>query len=53
MSRDTNFNRFNYQNSDVSVQNNRYVRLKNLVVGYTLPTITSKVVCRNSVSTSR
>lgn len=44
MSRDNNFNRFNYQNSDVSVQNNRYVRLKNLVVGYTLPhTITSKV----------
>lgn len=37
MSRDQNFNRFNYANSDVSVQNNRYIRLKNLVVGYTLP----------------
>ena len=44
MSRDNAFNRFNYENSDVSVQNNRYMRLKNLVVGYTLPySITSKV----------
>lgn len=44
MSRDNSFNRFNYENSDVSVQNNRYMRLKNLVVGYTLPySITSKV----------
>lgn len=44
MSRDNNFNRFNYADSDVSVQNNRYMRLKNLVVGYTLPySITSKV----------
>ena len=37
LSRDPNFNKFNYENTDVSVQNNRYIRLKNLVVGYTLP----------------
>lgn len=37
MSRDAAFNQYNYKNSDVSVQNNRYIRLKNLVVGYTLP----------------
>lgn len=36
-SRDNSFNRFNYWNKDVSVQNNQYVRLKSLVVGYTLP----------------
>lgn len=36
-SRDAAFNRWNYQNTDVSVQNNKYVRLKSLVVGYTLP----------------
>lgn len=36
-SRDAGFNRFNYQNKDVSVQNNKYIRLKSLVVGYTLP----------------
>ncbi len=44
MSRDNSFNRFNYENSDVSLQNNRYMRLKNLVVGYTIPrTVTKKV----------
>ena len=37
LSRDPNFNKFNYENTDVSVQNNRYIRLKNLVVGYTIP----------------
>lgn len=37
MSRDANFNRWNYENKDVSVQNNRYIRLKSLVLGYTLP----------------
>lgn len=37
MSRDANFNRFNYQDKDISIQNNRYIRLKSLVVGYTLP----------------
>ncbi len=36
-SRDNNFNRFNYQNKDVSVQRSRYIRLKSLIVGYTLP----------------
>lgn len=36
-SRDQNFNKFNYENKDVSVQNNRYIRLKSLVLGYTLP----------------
>lgn len=36
-SRDAAFNRWNYQNKDVSVQNNKYIRLKSLVVGYTLP----------------
>lgn len=36
-SRDVAFNRWNYQNKDVSVQNNKYIRLKSLVVGYTLP----------------
>lgn len=36
-SRDAAFNRWNYQNTDLSVQNNKYVRLKSLVVGYTLP----------------
>lgn len=39
MSRDNNFNKFNYLNTDVSVQNNRYIRLKSLVVGYTLPKV--------------
>ena len=36
-SRDPSFNKFNYQNCDVSVQNNKYIRLKSLVLGYTLP----------------
>lgn len=36
-SRDAAFNKWNYQNKDVSVQNNKYIRLKSLVVGYTLP----------------
>ena len=36
-SRDQHFNKWNYNNKDVSVQNNRYVRLKSLVVGYSLP----------------
>lgn len=36
-SRDQNFNKWNYMNKDVSVQNNRYIRLKSLVLGYTLP----------------
>lgn len=36
-SRDQNFNKWNYENKDVSVQNDRYIRLKSLVLGYTLP----------------
>lgn len=36
-SRDQNFNKWNYLNKDVSVQNNKYIRLKSLIVGYTLP----------------
>lgn len=34
---DSNFGKWNYQNKDVSVQDSRYIRLKSLVVGYTLP----------------
>lgn len=33
----TSYNTYNYQISDWSVENGAYVRLKNLVVGYTLP----------------
>lgn len=36
-SRDQNFNKWNYEIKDVSVQNNKYIRLKSLVIGYTLP----------------
>lgn len=36
-SRDSGFNKWNYENKDVSVQNSKYIRLKSLVVGYTLP----------------
>ncbi len=36
-SRDQNFNKWNYQNKDIAVQNSKYIRLKSLVVGYTLP----------------
>lgn len=36
-SRDSGFNRWNYENKDVSVQNSTYIRLKSLVLGYTLP----------------
>jgi hypothetical protein len=32
-----NFNNYNYQISDWSVENGAYVRLKNVVLGYTLP----------------
>ncbi|MCC8115382.1 MAG: TonB-dependent receptor [Bacteroidales bacterium] len=44
LSRDNNFNKFNYENKDVSVTNNRYIRLKNLVVGYTLPQAVTRYV---------
>jgi len=36
-SRDAAFNRWNYQNKDISVQKSSYIRLKSLVIGYTLP----------------
>lgn len=36
-SRDQSFNNWNYQYKDISLQKNRYIRLKSLVVGYTLP----------------
>ena len=36
-SRDQNFNKWNYENRDISVQDSRYIRLKSLVIGYTLP----------------
>ena len=48
-SRDNNFNRFNYENKDVSVQNNRYIRLKSLVVGYTLPKHLTNTIGLNKV----
>lgn len=36
-SRNQNFNKWNYNEKDVQVQNNRYIRLKSLVIGYTIP----------------
>ena len=48
MSRDVNFNKWNYENKDVSVTDNRYIRLKSLVIGYTLPkTWTTKIGINN------
>lgn len=35
---------YNYENNDFMLQNNRYVRLKSLVVGYTFPTRVTKNV---------
>ncbi len=37
MSRNQGFNKWNYQFKDIMVQNNQYIRLKSLVIGYTLP----------------
>jgi TonB-linked SusC/RagA family outer membrane protein len=37
ISRDGGFNAFNYDNKDVSVQHSSYLRLKSLVIGYTVP----------------
>ena len=37
LSFDGGFNQFNYDNKDVSVQHSSYVRLKSLVIGYTIP----------------
>ncbi len=41
-SRDAAFNKWNYENKDVSVQHSQYIRLKSLVVGYTIPTLLTK-----------
>jgi TonB-linked SusC/RagA family outer membrane protein len=49
MSRDNNFNRFNYWNKDVSVQKSQYIRLKSLIVGYTLPKQLTAKVALNKV----
>ena len=48
-SRDNAFNNFNYQNKDVSVQNSKYIRLKSLVIGYTIPGELTKKVALNKV----
>jgi hypothetical protein len=36
--------RWNYANNDFMLQNNRYVRLKSLIIGYTLPQRISRIV---------
>lgn len=36
--------KWNYQNNDFMVQNNRYIRLKSLIIGYTLPQIWTRKV---------
>lgn len=47
-SRDSRFNKWNYENNEVSVQDNKYIRLKSIVIGYTLPkSLTSKVGINN------
>lgn len=38
----TTYNTYNYQISDWSVENGAYVRLKNLVFGYTLPAVATR-----------
>jgi TonB-linked SusC/RagA family outer membrane protein len=44
LSRDGSFNAFNYDNKDISLQHSSYLRLKSLIIGYTIPrSITSKV----------
>ena len=48
-SRDNNFNRFNYENKDINVQNLRYIRLKSLVVCYTIPQELTKKIAVNRV----
>ena len=35
----TDRSKWNYENNDFMLQNNRYIRLKSLVVGYTLPQV--------------
>lgn len=36
--------RWNYENNDFMLQNNRYIRLKSLVIGYTLPQVWTRKV---------
>jgi TonB-linked outer membrane protein, SusC/RagA family len=48
-SRDAAFNKWNYENKDVSVQNSTYIRLKSLVVGYTLPSVFTKKLALSKV----
>ena len=48
-SRDQAFNNWNYQNKDVSVQNSTYIRLKSLVVGYTIPPVLTKKLALSKV----
>lgn len=48
LSRNNAFNAFNYDNKDVSVQKSRYLRLKSLIIGYTIPrSLTSKAGISN------
>jgi TonB-linked SusC/RagA family outer membrane protein len=48
-SRNNGFSRWNYENKDVSVQDNKYIRLKSLVIGYTLPEKWTKTVSLSKV----
>ncbi len=48
-SRDQAFNNWNYQNKDVSVQSSKYIRLKSLVVGYTIPSVLIKKLALTKV----
>lgn len=48
-SRDAAFNKWNYENKDVSVQNSSYIRLKSLIVGYTIPPVLTKKLSLNKV----
>lgn len=40
----TSVSHWNYENNDFMLQNNRYIRLKTLIVGYTLPQIWTRKV---------
>ncbi len=44
LTNNTNRSAWNYQNNDFMLQNSRYIRLKTLVVGYTLPQIWTRKV---------
>jgi len=48
-SRDQAFNSWNYQNKDVSVQNSTYIRLKSLVIGYTIPQVITRKLAMDKV----